>query len=178
MLRLEASLFVERIGGVVADVEMFYRYSSREILFFEETKATSLLRLFLTLSQFAFYLFIYPSLSFNPINPIGSICDRSLPLRKREEWSVEELNFWINNRVSFVSINRRIFLSTHFLSRLSLERIRAKRNEVFSFESTTVDTFVKWVEKMKRIVVKIFISLKASVELRDPSTNKISTVFS
>lgn len=174
MLRLEASLFVERIGGVVADVEMFYRYSSREILFFEETKATSLLRLFLTLSQFAFYLFIYPS--FNPIN--RSICDRSLRLRKREEWSVEELNFWINNRVSFVSINRRIFLSTHFLSRLSLERIRAKRNEVFSFESTTVDTFVKWVEKMKRIVVKIFISLKASVELRDPSTNKISTVFS
>lgn len=176
MLRLEASLFVERIGGVVADVEMFYRYSSREILFFvfEETKATSLLGLFLTLSQFAFYLFIYPS--FNPIN--RSICDRSLPLRKREEWSVEELNFWINNRVSFVSINRRIFLSTHFFSRLSLERIRAKRNEVFSFESTTVDTFVKWVEKMKRIVVKIFISLKASVELRDPSTNKISTVFS
>lgn len=174
MLRLEASLFVERIGGVVADVEMFYRYSSTEILFFEETKATSLLRLFLTLSQFAFYLFIYPS--FNPIN--RSICDRSLRLRKREEWSVEELNFWINNRVSFVSINRRIFLSTHFFSRLSLERIRAKRNEVFSFESTTVDTFVKWVEKMKRIVVKIFISLKASVELRDPSTNKISTVFS
>lgn len=82
-IRLEASLFVERIGGVVADVEMFYRYSSREILFFEETKATSLLRLFLTLSQFAFYLFIYPSLSFNPIN--RSICDRSLPLRKREE---------------------------------------------------------------------------------------------
>lgn len=128
MLRLEAPFFVERIGGVVADVEMFYRYSSTEILFFEETKATSLLRLFLTLSQFAFYLFIYPSLSFNPIN--RSICDRSLPLRKREEWSVEELNFWINNRVSFVSINRRIFLS-FFVSFVSRKNPRKTKRSIF-----------------------------------------------